>query len=91
MKTTSGFNLPSRETPAETKTFLTHLELMRNILGERIKIAMDDVGSLEELLKMRALGIERASTRCTSIILEETRRDGIGEERDDFPLDWFNI
>lgn len=90
MKTTTGFCLSGVTNTLQTRRNLLHLGVMRQSLGEGVKIAMDDVGSLEELLKMGALGIDRASTRCTSLILEEARIQGIGEIREDFTLDWFN-
>lgn len=82
--------MPTRLTSVQTKEILAHLELMRANLGEGVKIAVDDVGSLEELLKMKALGVEKASARCTVLILQEASSQGIGEERDDIRLDWFN-
>lgn len=60
---------------------LPHLELMRKHAGKNVKIkAAGGVRTLDELLQVMALGIDRVGASATVAILEEAKRRGIGEE-----------
>jgi deoxyribose-phosphate aldolase len=54
---------------------------MRKHAGKNVKIkAAGGVRTLDELLQVMALGIDRVGASATAAILEEARSRGIGEE-----------
>ncbi|MCJ1301273.1 hypothetical protein MMC08_004072 [Hypocenomyce scalaris] len=58
-----------------------HLRLMRKHCGKEVKIkAAGGVRSLDELIRVRALGVSRVGATATVAILEEARERGIGDE-----------
>lgn len=57
------------------------VRLMREHVGEGVRVkAAGGVRSLDDLLVMRSLGVERVGATATVAILEEARARGIGEE-----------
>ncbi|CZT43181.1 probable deoxyribose-phosphate aldolase [Rhynchosporium secalis] len=59
-----------------------HLELMRKYTVDNVQIkAAGGVRTLNDLLRVRALGVTRVGVTATEAILEEAKRRGIGEER----------
>ncbi|KAF7921956.1 uncharacterized protein EAE98_008167 [Botrytis deweyae] len=60
---------------------LPHLDLMRENVKKGIQIkAAGGVRTLDDLLRVRALGVTRVGATATEAILEEAMRRGIGEE-----------
>ena len=60
---------------------LPHLNLMRENVKEGVQIkAAGGVRTLDDLLRVRALGVTRVGATATEAILEEASRRGIGEE-----------
>lgn len=60
---------------------LTHLILMRESVKEGVQIkAAGRVRTLDDLLRVRALGVTRVGATATDAILEEAIRRRIGEE-----------
>lgn len=62
---------------------MRHLELMvEHVKGSTVKIkAAGGIRTLDDLLRVRALGVSRVGATATVAILEEAMRRGIGEER----------
>jgi deoxyribose-phosphate aldolase len=55
---------------------------MRKHIAENIKIkAAGGVRTLDDLLRVRALGVSRVGATATAVILDEAIRRGIGSER----------
>lgn len=68
---------------------LRHLELMRKHAGPEVKIkAAGGVRTLDDLLRVRALGVSRVGATATEAILQEAVRRGIGEERSEVEVKW---
>ncbi|KAH7389019.1 hypothetical protein BKA64DRAFT_127742 [Cadophora sp. MPI-SDFR-AT-0126] len=84
IKTSTGYGftkLPSGDYNYRGAT-TRHLELMRQRASENVQIkAAGGVRTLDDLLRVRALGVTRVGATATEAILEEARRRGIGEER----------
>ena len=60
---------------------LRHLKLMRDSVGKGVKIkAAGGVRTLDDLLRVRALGVDRVGATATGPILEEAVARGIGDE-----------
>ncbi|TEY57570.1 hypothetical protein BOTCAL_0213g00130 [Botryotinia calthae] len=60
---------------------LPHLNLMRENVKEGVQIkAAGGVRTLDDLLRVRALGVTRVGATATEAILEEALRRGIGQE-----------
>ncbi|CAD6443873.1 08d9259b-1c3d-4375-afcf-55f1db1a8f41-CDS [Sclerotinia trifoliorum] len=60
---------------------LPHLDLMRKSVKAGVQIkAAGGVRTLDDLLRVRALGVTRVGATATEAILEEAVRRGIGEE-----------
>ncbi|KAJ8069350.1 hypothetical protein OCU04_003005 [Sclerotinia nivalis] len=60
---------------------IPHLDLMRKSVKEGVQIkAAGGVRTLDDLLRVRALGVTRVGATATEAILEEAVRRGIGEE-----------
>lgn len=63
---------------------LPHLKLMRENSKKEVQIkAAGGVRTLDDLLRVRALGVNRVGATATEAILEEAMRRGIGETRVD--------
>ncbi|KAL1985088.1 hypothetical protein VTN96DRAFT_8217 [Rasamsonia emersonii] len=61
---------------------LPHLALMRKSCSPNVQIkAAGGVRTLDDLLRVRALGVSRVGATATVAILEEAKRRGIGQER----------
>ena len=59
-----------------------HLEIMRKHSKPEVQIkAAGGVRTLDDLLRVRALGVTRVGATATVAILEEAKRRGIGRER----------
>lgn len=60
---------------------LPHLKLMREHIPKDVQIkAAGGVRTLDDLLRVRALGVTRVGATATAAILEEAKKRGIGEE-----------
>jgi deoxyribose-phosphate aldolase len=60
---------------------LPHLKLMKENVKEGVQIkAAGGVRTLDDLLRVRALGVTRVGATATEAMLEEAMRRGIGEE-----------
>ena len=60
---------------------LPHLRLMREKCGQRVQIkAAGGVRTLDDLIKVKALGVTRVGATATIPIIEEARKRGIGDE-----------
>jgi len=71
---------------------IRHLELMRKHAGPEVKIkAAGGVRTLDDLLRVRALGVSRVGATATEAILEEAVKRGIGEERREVEVKWDGI
>ena len=58
-----------------------HLKLMKEHVGNGVKVkAAGGVRTLDELILVLSLGVERVGASATEAILEEAVRRGIGEE-----------
>jgi deoxyribose-phosphate aldolase len=63
---------------------LPQLKLMREHADGNVQIkAAGGVRTLDDLLRVRALGVTRVGATATVAILEEAKKRGIGEERID--------
>jgi deoxyribose-phosphate aldolase len=63
---------------------LQHLKLMREHTDKTVQIkAAGGVRTLDDLLKVRALGVTRVGATATTVMLEEAKKRGIGAERVD--------
>jgi deoxyribose-phosphate aldolase len=84
-----GFNkLPSGDYNYKGAT-IPHLELMRKHVGPDVRIkAAGGVRTLDDLLRVRALGVSRVGATATEAILEEAIRRGIGMERRSVEVIW---
>jgi deoxyribose-phosphate aldolase len=61
---------------------IPHLELMKRHVRGNVKIkAAGGVRTLDDLLRVRALGVSRVGATATGPILDEAVRRGIGAER----------
>ena len=66
-----------------------HLKLMREHCGTKMQIkAAGGVRSLEDLLKVRALGVTRVGATATVPMLEEAKKRGIGGEEVEVDIKW---
>jgi deoxyribose-phosphate aldolase len=67
-----------------------HLELMRRFAKEYVEIkAAGGVRTLDDLLRVRALGVSRVGATATAVILDEAVRRGIGSERNEIAVPAF--
>lgn len=63
---------------------LQHLKLMRENVNKDVQIkAAGGVRTLDDLLRVRALGVTRVGATATTAMLEEAKKRGIGAERVD--------
>jgi len=61
---------------------IEHLQLMKKHITGNVKIkAAGGVRTLDDLLRVRALGVSRIGATATGVILDEAVRRGIGSER----------
>ncbi|KUJ17500.1 deoxyribose-phosphate aldolase [Mollisia scopiformis] len=68
---------------------IPHLELMRKHASPNVQIkAAGGVRTLDDLLRVRALGVSRVGATATEAILEEAMRRGIGNERVQVEVKW---
>lgn len=83
VKTSTGFGFVKQKNGMYNYTGATipHLQLMRKHVGKGVKIkASGGVRSLDELLYLMTLGIDRVGTSSTVAIIEEARKRGITDE-----------
>lgn len=84
IKTSTGYGFvkqPSGEYNYKGAT-IPHLELMRSCADDKVQIkAAGGMRSLDDLLRVRALGISRVGTTATAAILDEAVKRGIGAGR----------
>lgn len=90
VKTSTGYGFVKRNVPgANTSESLygysgatdEHLKLMRKTSGPNVQIkAAGGVRTLDDLVKVMALGVTRIGATATQSILEEAKQRGIGEE-----------
>lgn len=67
-----------------------HLELMRKHAKEGVQIkAAGGVRTLDDLLRVRSLGVSRVGATATAAILDEAIKRGIGSERKEVPVPVF--
>ena len=61
---------------------IEHLELMRKHVGPNVKIkAAGGVRTLDDLLRVRAVGVDRVGATDTGVILDEAVKRRIGAEK----------
>ena len=83
VKTSTGYGFVKRADGFYSYKGATvpHLKLMRRHAKPHVQIkAAGGVRTLDDLLRVRALGVARIGATATETILEEARRRGIGEE-----------
>jgi deoxyribose-phosphate aldolase len=69
-----------------------HLELMRQEAGQDVQIkAAGGVRTLDDLIRVRSLGVTRIGATATEAMLEEARRRGIGQEEVEVDVPWRGI
>lgn len=82
-KTSTGYGFVKQDngTYSYDGATIPHLELMRKHCGEHVQIkAAGGVRTLDDLIRVKALGVTRVGATATVAILEEAMRRGIGEE-----------
>ncbi|KAE8447833.1 hypothetical protein EG329_010062 [Mollisiaceae sp. DMI_Dod_QoI] len=68
---------------------IPQLELMKKYVSPNVQIkAAGGVRTLDDLLRMRALGVTRVGATATGIILDEAVKRGIGEEKVEVEVKW---
>ncbi|KAI9648958.1 hypothetical protein NHQ30_001524 [Ciborinia camelliae] len=83
VKTSTGYGFVKQSNGMYTYqgATLQHLNLMRENVKEGVQIkAAGGVRTLDDLLRVRALGVTRVGATATAAILEEAIRRGIGED-----------
>ena len=66
-----------------------HLKLMREHCGENVQIkAAGGVRTLEDLIRVKALGVTRVGATATVSMLEEAKKRGIGNEEVQVEVNW---
>ncbi|KAL1964280.1 hypothetical protein VTN77DRAFT_7100 [Rasamsonia byssochlamydoides] len=84
VKTSTGYGFVKQSTGDYNYkgATLPHLALMRKTCSPNVQIkAAGGVRTLDDLLRVRALGVTRVGATAAVAILEEAKRRGIGEER----------
>ncbi|KAI9654069.1 MAG: hypothetical protein M1829_001101 [Trizodia sp. TS-e1964] len=84
VKTSTGYGFVKQETGqyAYQGATMAHLRLMRENLPAEVQIkAAGGVRTLDDLLRVRSLGVTRVGATSTEAMLEEAMKRGIGEER----------
>lgn len=82
-KTSTGYGFVKQENGMYSYDGATipHLKLMRKHCGAHVQIkAAGGVRTLDDLIRVRALGVTRVGATATVAILEEAKKRGIGEE-----------
>ena len=60
---------------------IEHLELMKKHIGPKVKLkAAGGVRTLDDLLRVKAIGVDRVGATATGVILDEAVKRGIGAE-----------
>lgn len=68
---------------------IEHLELMKKHVSPSVQIkAAGGVRTLDDLLRVRALGVSRVGATATAAILDEAAKRNIGEERLKVEVKW---
>lgn len=68
---------------------IENLELMKKHVSPGVQIkAAGGVRTLDDLLRVRALGVSRVGATATAAILDEAARRGIGNERMKVEVQW---
>ena len=85
VKTSTGYGFV-KSANSNTYTYagatIPHLRLMKAHVTGNVKIkAAGGVRTLDDMLRMRALGVDRVGATATGAILDEAVRRGIGAER----------
>jgi deoxyribose-phosphate aldolase len=86
VKTSTGYGFVKKENGDYNYKGATfpHLQLMRSNTNKDIQIkAAGGVRTLDDLLRVRALGVSRVGATATVAMLEEAAKRGIGAERID--------
>ncbi|MCJ1246096.1 hypothetical protein MMC30_003300 [Trapelia coarctata] len=66
-----------------------HLKLMREQCGKEVQIkAAGGVRTLDDLIKVKALGVTRIGATATVSMLEEAKKRGIGDEEVEVEVKW---
>ena len=66
-----------------------HLKLMREQCGKEVQIkAAGGVRTLDDLIKVKALGVTRIGATATVAMLEEAKKRGIGAEEVEVDVNW---
>jgi deoxyribose-phosphate aldolase len=66
-----------------------HLRLMREHCGKEVQIkAAGGVRTLDDLIKVKALGVTRIGATATVAMLEEAKKRGIGDEEVEVEIKW---
>lgn len=82
-KTSTGYGFVKQDNGMYSYVGATipHLKLMRKHCGRHVQIkAAGGVRTLDDLIRVRALGVTRVGATATVTILEEAKKRGIGEE-----------
>jgi deoxyribose-phosphate aldolase len=91
VKTSTGYGFVKKENGDYNYKGATfpHLQLMRSNTNKDIQIkAAGGVRTLDDLLRVRALGVSRVGATATVAMLEEAAKRGIGAERIDVVVPW---
>ena len=83
VKTSTGYGFVKQDNGMYTYKGATmeHLKLMRQHCPETVQIkAAGGVRTLDDLLRVRALGVRRVGATATKAMLEEAKKRGIGKE-----------
>ena len=83
IKTSTGYGFVKQDDGSYNYKGATteHLELMREKAGRDVQIkAAGGVRTLDDLLRVRSLGVTRIGATATETIIEEARTRGIGQE-----------
>jgi len=68
---------------------IPQLELMKKHVSPNVQIkAAGGVRTLDDLLRMRALGVTRVGATATGVILDEAVKRGIGKEKVEVEVKW---
>lgn len=68
---------------------IPHIQLMKKHVGPNVQIkAAGGIRTLDDLLRMRALGVTRVGATATAAILDEAVKRGIGSERVEVEVKW---
>lgn len=91
MKTSTGYGFVKQASGVYNYKGATipHIELMRKHVSPNVQIkAAGGVRTLDDLLRMRALGVTRVGATATAAILDEAVKRGIGSEKVKVEVKW---